>query len=201
MKYVAITQRVELAPFGERRDALDQRWNRFLKECGIIGTTLPNNAETAVALLRSPHISGLILSGGNDLPQFGGDVPERDATERAVLELAITNKLPILGVCRGMQFIADYYGSTLGPVSGHAGVQHPVMFTGGGIRNVNSFHNYGVLSLGEGLTPLAAAPDGSIEAYRHERFAIHGMMWHPERENVPNADDISVFQNHFGVSA
>ena len=47
----------------------------------------------------------MVLTGGNDLAALGGDAPERDATENALLDAAESRRLPVIGVCRGMQVI------------------------------------------------------------------------------------------------
>ena len=89
MKAVAITQRVSVVPaYGERRDCLDQAWTRFLSACGLLPVLLPNVTEAALALCEGADIGGLVLTGGNDLAELGGDAPERDAVENAVLNLA-----------------------------------------------------------------------------------------------------------------
>ncbi|MEP2654070.1 MAG: NTP transferase domain-containing protein [Paraglaciecola sp.] len=43
----------------------------------------------------------------------------RDKCESLLLQHAIDTDLPVLGVCRGMQFISHYFGSTLLPCEGH----------------------------------------------------------------------------------
>src|SRR5271165_6978792 len=104
MKTVAITQRVEVVPgFGERRDCLDQAWTRFLAACGLLPVLVPNVTDVALALCERANVSGVLLTGGNDLAALGGDAPERDAVENALLDFAEQHKLPVLGVCRGMQ--------------------------------------------------------------------------------------------------
>jgi len=47
---------------------------------------------------------------------------------------------------------------------------------------VNSMHHQAIKRLGDGLTPVAWAPDGVIEAVEmpgDERFVL-GVQWHPE---------------------
>src|SRR5580698_10911742 len=104
MKTIAITQRVAVIPqYGERRDCLDQAWARFIAACGLLPLALPNIPEVALSLFRNVDVAGLLLTGGNDLAALGGDAPERDATENALVDDAEARGLPVLGVCRGMQ--------------------------------------------------------------------------------------------------
>ena len=87
MKLVAVTQRVAVVPaYGERRDCLDQAWSRFLAACGLLPVLLPNVMETALELCEAAGVGGLLLTGGNDLAQLGGDAPERDAVENSLLD-------------------------------------------------------------------------------------------------------------------
>ncbi len=196
MKRVAITQRVDvIAERGERRDALDQRWHGFLAACGLSALILPNNAQVAAALLASEKIEGVILSGGNDLARFGGNVPERDATEIMAVDFAAQQKLPVIGICRGMQFLADISGEPPVAITGHAGTRHPITLTQGGAREVNSYHHYGILTLPTGWHAMAAANDGSIEWMAKEK--MHGIMWHPEREPTPAMEDVKLFRELF----
>jgi hypothetical protein len=59
---------------------------------------LPNVTEGARELCDRTGIAGLVLTGGNDLAALGGDAPERDTTENALLDFAERRKLPVLGV-------------------------------------------------------------------------------------------------------
>ncbi|HET6425336.1 MAG TPA: gamma-glutamyl-gamma-aminobutyrate hydrolase family protein [Planctomycetaceae bacterium] len=197
MKLIATTQRVTMDPTtGERRDALDQCWTTFLVACGFTPLVIPNHVETACLLMQQEHVCGLLLTGGNDLAGYGGDAPERDATELALLEMAMRTRQPVLGVCRGMQFLQHHAGATLQRVTGHVAVHHTLTFGGETIR-VNSFHNWGATSTVAGLDIAAVADDGVIEAVvQHERRQL-GIMWHPERATPFQPRDIALVQNHF----
>jgi putative glutamine amidotransferase len=193
---VGVTQRVDVSQTQERRDALDQNWLRFLDACGLQAVPLPNH-PSAAGLFDRAGCGGLILSGGNDLCAYGGDAPERDANETRLVDLALSRDMPVLGVCRGMQFLLHGWGVPLTSVSGHVGKPHPV--TGPlGTRLVNSYHRYGALHAGPGLSVLARSADGAIESIRHNRLPHLGIMWHPERENPFKDEDIALFRAHFG---
>lgn len=200
MPLVAITQRVDVVPRNngpsERRDALDQAWVRFLAAVGVRAVPIPNHAGTALALLNALPIAGLVLTGGNDLAVYGGDAPERDATEAALLGAARARRLPVIGVCRGMQMLQHACGATLQMVQGHV-VDRQLVSTSDGNRLVNSFHRMGTRDEAPGLIRWAVSEDGVVKAVRHETERLTGIMWHPERLAPFAEEDIALFRTAF----
>lgn len=198
MKIIAVSNRVDIAgSHQERRDSLDQRWIPYLKEIGgFAPLSIPNNIEMAKYFLSAMPITGILLTGGNDLVEVGGDAPERDATERFMVEFAIQNGIPLLGVCRGMQVIQQYFGGKLEKVEGHANCYHQLMMDGVRIE-VNSYHNYGIKNKSGALNVLARAPDGVVEAVCHPDYSIEGIMWHPERNDSICDSDKKIFKKLF----
>jgi len=82
MKILAITSRVEKHDqYQEIRDSLDQQLINFLSYCGYSSFILPNNVQNTKSLLEKITIDGIILSGGNDLFDYGGISKERDENE------------------------------------------------------------------------------------------------------------------------
>jgi gamma-glutamyl-gamma-aminobutyrate hydrolase PuuD len=197
MKAVAITQRVSVVPkYGERRDCLDQAWTRFLLLCGLSPVLLPNVAEAALALCEGAGIVGLVLTGGNDLAVLGGDAPERDAVENALLDLAELRGVPVLGVCRGMQVIQQRFGIPLRRVEGHV-TKRQIIRVDGKPREVNSFHHFAALESRSPLDVWAVADDGVVKAVCHSAKPIIGIMWHPERLNPFSPADVALFRSVF----
>ena len=109
------------------------------------------------------------------------------------------------GICRGMQFIAEYFGSTLIKISNHVATIHKIKpthsFWGSEYLNyltkVNSYHNYGFNLLSDKLLSVAVAEDSSVEAFIHKTLKIFGQMWHPEREEPFKVIDIKLIQKFF----
>jgi len=199
---VALSQRLDvLSGRNERRDALDQRWSVFLEACGLLPLALPNHVENAAALLSQLQPAGVVLTGGNDLVAYGGDAPERDATETMLIRWAMDNRRPLLAVCRGAQMLAHFFGTPLLRAQNHAGTRHPLHFSDGSQRVVNSYHDWCFVSVPEGFEVLASHADGGIEAIRHVSAPITGILWHPEREAPFDRLDMDLFRSHFGVSA
>jgi putative glutamine amidotransferase len=198
MNVVLYTQRVEIVKsYSERRDCADQNIPRFIEACGYMPVPIPNIETMAVKIIEQLKPVGIVLTGGNSLVKYGGDAPERDETERAILDTAIENNIPVYGFCRGMQVILDYYGCELQNVTGHVAVRHRINGKIGDTE-VNSYHNQACLKVNKPLEILAMADDGVIEAVCSGEDKILATMWHPERENPFRADDITMIQNLFG---
>jgi N5-(cytidine 5'-diphosphoramidyl)-L-glutamine hydrolase len=201
MRTVAVTQRVCVVPaYGERRDCLDQAWTEFLGACGLLPLLLPNVTETAIALCETAGVAGLVLTGGNDLAELGGDAPERDAVEQALLDLAARRELPVLGVCRGMQVIQQRFAIPLQRVEGHV-AQRQVIQIDGEPREVNSYHHFAAFDSRPPLDVWAVADDGVVKAIRHSAVPMTGIMWHPERFIPFSAADVALFRQVFGLTA
>jgi putative glutamine amidotransferase len=201
MKLIGLTQRVQDSEgHGERRDCLDQQWLQAATQMGFTPLPLPNLPPGQVPeLCERLALSGLILTGGNSLaafaPQDPAAAPERDAFEMALLDWAVRERRPVIGVCRGLQMINVYFGGQISRIEKHAGCRHSIRFEGRLAEEteleVNSYHDWAVQpeNLAGGLQVLARHGDGSIEAFEHVDLPIIAMMWHPEREpEVPRLD-------------
>ena len=199
MTFLVVSQRVDyLAERQERRDALDQRLVEWVSEAGFIAVPVPNSLQTPdlMKLLNLINPSGIILSGGNDI----GAEPTRDATEGHLLSYALKKKLPVLGLCRGMQFLAMSAGGKLVRGSGHVATRHSL---GTSLEmeedipmDVNSYHEWVIERVPDGYCEVATCEeDATIEAIRHEALPWEGWMWHPERETTFAEIDIRRLKN------
>ena len=199
MRGIGVTQRVEVVgDYGERRDCLDQAWTKFLLTCGLLPILLPNVADAALALCDQAGIAGLLLTGGNDLAELGGNAPERDEVENALLGFAERRRLPVLGVCRGMQVIQQRFAVPLRRVEGHV-TPRQVIQIDHQPAEVNSYHHFAAFESRPPLQTWAMADDGVIKAVRHATSSITGIMWHPERCSPFRPADVQLFRHVFGV--
>ncbi len=194
-----VSQRVAVeAAIGERRDALDQRWASLLEAAGFLLVPVPNHAAGVEALAEATGAVGVVLTGGNDIAALGGDVPERDSAEAALLAWGRRNHRPVLGVCRGMQFLLSTFGAVQGPVHGHVAVRHPLTLPDRAEGfEVNSYHAFGAMTLPSSLIAAATAADGVVEAFYHADEPIAGVMWHPEREAPYRQSDLNLLRRFF----
>lgn len=202
MRCVAVTARVVVDPVHHTRsDAVDQRWWDFLAACGLLALPVPNDVTAALRLVREVPVSGILLTGGNDLAELGGDAPERDRTETALLDEALRTELPTAGVCRGMQLVLRRFGVALSRVPGHVAVRQKVLVDGRE-RTVNSFHNWSATDVVAPLRVWATGPDGVVKGVQHATKPVLGMMWHPERLPAVLAEpDRRLFRAHFGAGS
>lgn len=179
----------------ELRDGLDIAWWTFLAACfpAMPYIPLPNSPRAVGLLLNSAVFSGFILTGGDD----PGVYPERDEAETMLLEFAKNRRLPVIGVCRGAQLINSVSGGTLKKADGHAGTRHKIYYNSSGPREINSFHKFAIDRLGENLEASAVDENGTVEAFHSADNLLKGVMWHPEREVVPDMQDVNLFVTMF----
>jgi putative glutamine amidotransferase len=196
MSHVLVTQRVVQEPGGERRDALEQAWHEFLESCGLAALLVPNRLESATRILREAAFAGTLLTGGNDLGTHGGDAPERDRVEALLLRHCLRERLPVLGVCRGMQVVLEHFGVTQVPLAGHVAARQEILVEGLP-EQVNSYHRWGCRESCAELEVWARAPDGVVKAVRHRSLPVIGIMWHPERLQPFRAEDVALFRATF----
>jgi putative glutamine amidotransferase len=178
---------------------------RLVQRAGGLAAMLPPDdpASAAAAVAR---LDGLVIAGGPDVepvrygaephPRTGPPARERDAWELALIDAALTARVPLLGICRGMQLLNVALGGTLVQhLDGHAEVvgvfgNHAVKPVPGSLyaavvpdeTSVPAYHHQAVDRLGEGLVPSAYADDGTVEALElpsGEGWVL-GVQWHPE---------------------
>ena len=197
---------------GRGRYELGKGYVDAVLAAGGLPILLPHAREAAAAYLAL--LDGLVVTGGAfDVPpelygeacrkECGPTKPGRTAFERDLLEAALAARLPILGICGGMQLLNVVRGGTLyqdlAADAGLAGHEQPppkdlpshaaavapgtqlAALVGAGPLLVNSTHHQAVKDAGAGVLVAARAPDGVVEAIELPDlpFAL-GVQWHPE---------------------
>ena len=206
---VGLTMReAQAKDYDEPRDALARAWGEFMQAAlpEAAWLPVPNLGPAAPSFCDRWGINALILTGGEDV----GGSPVRDSTERVLLQHFVRNDQPILGVCRGLQLIWMELGGETEGREGHVAVRHRVycvrdalLSIDTGTREVNSFHGISLrepaAAIHDPVIVFARAEDGSAEGVRFGNGRMVGVMWHPEREKVASAADISLMRSLFGV--
>ncbi len=143
--------------------------------------------------------------GEQKSPGCGECTPLRDAAELLFFPEILKSGKPILGICRGAQLINVALGGSLyqdtptdignyiahTQSEPHNSYSHEAVFEidsplyeifGKARAKINSFHHQAIKALGRGLSVMARADDGIIEAaYMPEHKFLWALQWHPER--------------------
>jgi putative glutamine amidotransferase len=190
---------------------------RAVETAGGVPVILPPQRDAIAELMAI--IDGLLLSGGPDVdpvrygdnyvhPATYGIDPDRDQFEIDLFDAALRRRIPVFGICRGIQVMNVALGGTLIQDVGteHPGAadvghrQHergldnsavghevsavdstPLPIFGNNGLGVNSFHHQAIRDLAPDLMPVAYSPDQLVEAVVMRGNAeVFGVQWHPE---------------------
>lgn len=182
---------------------------RAVESIGAVAQVMmPNGADQSLPI----DAAGVVFCGGAAVhpSRFGQELDPnikkavdevRDDMEWALMAQALERGLPILGICRGFQFINVYLGGTLTqnlsaqnwqdnhrPDASRDFLAHRVVASGGRLQGVygttpfivNSIHRQGIKALAPGLTATVTTEDGLVEGYEAAEKKILAVQWHPE---------------------
>lgn len=151
------------------------------------------------------EVLGVVFTGGEDINPaiYGREIRgiyfnrTRDITEKAVYAWAKFFGLPMLGVCRGHQFLNAMEGGSLTPHIFPAHGSHHEIFWNENhwirsvLSDVNSLHHQGYTDAqaADTMIPMAHASDGIVEAARSQDGKILTVQFHPEFMGVPKFFD------------
>ncbi|MGK7296757.1 MAG: gamma-glutamyl-gamma-aminobutyrate hydrolase family protein [Candidatus Wenzhouxiangella sp. M2_3B_020] len=132
--------------------------------------------------------------------RHGGLDPDRDALEYGLIEQAIAGRVPMLGICRGMQLINVARSGSLHQSLEGFYDEYPAIrsvlprkrvdlepgsrlreILGCGSCRVNALHRQAIDRLGEGLVGAAREQNGVLQGFEGDgEHWLIGVQWHPE---------------------
>jgi putative glutamine amidotransferase len=187
-----------------------------IMQAGAAPVLIPLGLPEEALERLTARLDGILFSGGGDVhpARYGGEPhpmvdfvdEDRDRVELWLVRHALAQRMPVLGICRGLQVINVAMGGTLyehiadqhpnpirhdyfdGLPRDH--LAHPVQIEEGSrlaqileqpMQQVNSLHHQGIRRLANGLHPTAYAPDGLIEGFELPDYPYAlAVQWHPE---------------------
>lgn len=195
---------------------------------GGIPIMLPLIQEEDTIAQLAEQCDGFLLTGGHDvspelygeeiLPECGECSTERDQMEQRLLKIALELDKPVLGICRGIQFLNAALEGTLYqdiPSQLPSNLEHHQkppyhipshkveIYEGTPLYElvqkqemwVNSYHHQGIKKLSRFLRVMACAPEGLVEAvYMPEKKFVWGVQWHPEFSYKTDEDSARIFR-------
>lgn len=159
------------------------------------GNVVPMYSSSFV--LGEKDVDLVVFTGGEDVdPSLYGEQnthssinPARDASEKKAYDLCIRESIPMVGICRGMQFLNVMNGGKMiQHVEGHAGRPHLIHTIDKRTIPVNSTHHQASV-LNHSVGQLLAWADFPLktsltEAMWYPKTKCLGVQWHPEQLNT-----------------
>ena len=197
--------------FEDEQQRLDYAYVNAVRMADGQPVLLPIVVSADEAVHLCSQIQGLIIPGGpgitvnatGTLPSRLKPVnPKRWQSDNLILDAAIQRKMPILGICYGMQLLCVRAGGSLysdveRQVTGtsvhsekRGAHNHPIEIVpdthlahiwDSSVREVNSRHFQAVREPGENYVVSARSSDGTIEAIESTDGIHVGVQFHPER--------------------
>ena len=195
-----------------------------VRAAGGVPVLLPPGEEAPEALLEGIHGLVFAGGGDIHPARVGrGDhaatysvCPERDEFEFHLIRAALHRAVPTLAICRGVQVLNVALGGDLlehladdgsAPVRHRESQEQPArhrvsLLPGSRLAelygcltlSVASWHHQAVTRLGEGLTAVAHAEDGTVEALEiPEAPWLLAVQWHPELDLEPDSPQRALF--------
>jgi gamma-glutamyl-gamma-aminobutyrate hydrolase PuuD len=136
-------------------------------------------------LVVAPNINKVVHNDYDCLVLTGGpDSVSRNSTENLLYADAIEKGKPVVGICHGAFAINDICKGINGHVEGHVDASIKINMEGQE-HVVKCFHSQSIEKLAEDFVATAHDEQGTIEAFKHKTLPVYGIVWHPERMDVP----------------
>jgi GMP synthase (glutamine-hydrolysing) len=200
--YLKKTDLILILDFGAQYTQLIARKTRELK---VYSEIHPYNISIRKFFREKSkiyNIKGVILSGG-PASVLSKDSPK---ISKADFDFIVAGKVPILGICYGLQLICSLFKGKL-----HSSVQRQYgltkiyifkdseLFRGiGNQLNVWMSHGDSIDSIPEKFHSSSKSLDGVISSIENERMNIYGVQFHPEVHHTESGRNI-LYNFLFGI--
>ena len=202
---------------GADNQYLSRQYADAILGAGGIPVIIPLLEKPSVIRGLTDTLDGVLLTGSSSdvdprkygadrEPQCGPVQPLRDETDFQLLDIALSTRKPVLGICFGMQSLNVFMGGTLIQdigsrvgttiVHDNPGTEgrpaHGIEISPGSVlqelagglnADVNSTHHQAIDRVAPGLHVIARASDGVVESVINadsDRWIL-GVQWHPEK--------------------
>lgn len=173
----------------EVNDVIDHALIKWLKTNSYDPIVLPNHLikqpnKMIRSFLKKLNPKGIVLSGGNEVDKKS----IRYKMQLFLIKYSQSHRIPILGICQGMQMMAVLNKSKLIKVKNHVRKKHKLVnLTKEKFPSVvNSYHEYSIKNCPKNFFITTKSSDKNIESIKHNFLPWEGWMWHPERDKKIN---------------
>ncbi|WP_396610518.1 GMP synthase subunit A [Haloferax sp. S1W] len=162
---------------------------RALRDLGVDTELIDNDTDP-----EDIDADGIVLSGGPDMDRIGRSPDYLDLD------------VPVLGICLGMQILAEELGGRVGSgdYGGYADVDVEVLDDGDPLigslspeTRVWASHADEVKEVPEGFTHTGTSDVCTIEAMSNTDRNLYGVQWHPEVAHTDEGE--AVFENFIDI--
>jgi GMP synthase (glutamine-hydrolysing) len=163
--------------------------HRALRDLGVDTELIDNDVEPSEV-----EADGIVLSGGPDMDRAGRSAEYLD------------RDVPVLGICLGMQLIAEELGGSTGSgeYGGYADVtveilddEDPLIGSLAPETRVWASHADEVKTVPDGFTHTGTSDVCGIEAMSDTDRDLYGVQWHPEVIHTEQGEE--VFENFVDI--
>ena len=163
--------------------------HRALRDLGVDTDLIDNDVDP-----DDVEADGIVLSGGPDMDRAGRSAEYLD------------RDVPVLGICLGMQLIAEELGGTVGSgdYGGYADVtveildeEDPLIGSLAPETRVWASHADEVKTVPEGFTHTGTSDVCGVEAMSDTDRDLYGVQWHPEVIHTEEGEE--VFENFVDI--
>lgn len=208
------------------RTYVSRKYYQAIQSAGGEAILLPPVEDNSSLMKYLGLVDGLMIPGGEDVdPRFQNEDPHpkldlvnpfRDSFELKITAMAHEMRIPVLGICRGIQVMAIALGGAIHQdISDICSIAHSqkaprwatshkvtlqkgsrlARWVGSDSLYTNSFHHQAIKRIPENCRMTGQTSDGIIEAIESTDQRIFvGVQWHPEETYIGDLPSQQLFK-------